>query len=151
MIKVSKMYLKVQGIQKVHKGPRYHKSINRTKVSKMYLKVKGVQHIPKWPRCLKGFFWMGTDRHTDTHVNTMTRPVSCWGMVWWLGGMHNAGRALLEWVFLLWLCTREIISAILYYARNNYQIFPLTDGQSWRDWGVLAKISWNILSMFDGI
>ena len=55
--KVSKLYLKVQGTQKVHKGPKYFffkcpmyaKGTKRPKVSKMYLKFQGIQKVPNGP------------------------------------------------------------------------------------------------------
>ena len=41
------MYLKIQGIQNLCKGPRYPKGTYRSKVSKRYLKVQGIQKVPK--------------------------------------------------------------------------------------------------------
>ena len=61
--KVSKRYLKAQGIDKVSKVPEYSKDTQRFKVSKsterlkvfnMYLKVQSVQKVSKGPMYPKG-------------------------------------------------------------------------------------------------
>ena len=87
------MYLKVQGIQKVPKGPRNPKGTYRSKVSKMYLKVQGIKKVPKVPRYPKGTSRSkvsksylkvqasgGGDRHTNpqTHKQTHQYHESAW-------------------------------------------------------------------------
>ena len=54
MSKVSKKYIKVQGIQKIPKGTRYVKGAKRSKVSKGYVKVQCFQKVHKGPRYAKG-------------------------------------------------------------------------------------------------
>ena len=46
MSKVYKMYLTVQGIRKVPRGPRYPKGTKRSKVAARYLKVQCIQNVP---------------------------------------------------------------------------------------------------------
>ena len=48
------MYLKVQVIQKLPKGPRHPKGTLRSKASKRYIKVQGIQNVPKGPKYPEG-------------------------------------------------------------------------------------------------
>ena len=53
MYNISKIYIRIQGIQKALKGPRYPKVTYGSRVSKSYIKVQSNHKVPKGPRYQK--------------------------------------------------------------------------------------------------